>query len=687
MRQIRKWLKIIRQWWLPVLVIVFTLTVILITAPVNLSDYARITEQDYTAEIVDDAEGDNGKVLITERLTFDVHARSKKNTFKELWRDLPETNNYGVRVSYKVLSVKQLSIDGTNYQEYIEVRPPHFAGDDVPGTWEHKKAPDDDDGKYACVSFNVDIYREKVVFEIQYEMYNASRRYEDCSELYLALFSGKDVKHLESVKGKILVPNNKMPDSGNYDAHTYGTKAYEFKFTESKTLFPGYHAFIFGLNKSQLKFGTGSSYIEFALVSHGADKHKFTQFASLDKFDEAYNYKQIQKNQSEYEKLSSTAKNKKIAMCVTLSAAAAFVVIIPFLADIVLKKRFGFTKSIKRDEHYKEIPAPVDPVFTSEFAFCKHEASRNVADGYAAAMLGLIQKGYIETNLIDERKGWKRKNIVLSLHENVTQKGSANTSFLKQTKSEQLLLALIKKHSINDAIELAKLNRCIAKDYKNTRAFENEINGVVLTNGVHGKYFRISSYEAIKINSIGYGIVLLILCAIALVLNLVIVPTRLDFAFGALFILGAGFGISSLLIFVFSRKYVLLTQYGEDEYKKWRGLYNFLNSETLINERTVQEVAIWEAYLIYATAFGISGKVISALAIRYPEYDISNSRIIGHPYFCSSASINSFSSSFSRSAQSTKSTGGSYGSSGSSGGSGGGYGGGGSGGGGGGGRH
>ena len=78
----------------------------------NIFDYARITDDDYTAILVDEP-GSNGKVVITERLTFDVHAASKNNLFWELWRDLPESYIDGVKVDYQVNSVKQILDDGS----------------------------------------------------------------------------------------------------------------------------------------------------------------------------------------------------------------------------------------------------------------------------------------------------------------------------------------------------------------------------------------------------------------------------------------------------------------------------------------------------------------------------------------------------------------------------------------------
>jgi uncharacterized membrane protein len=56
-----------------------------------------------------------------------------------------------------------------------------------------------------------------------------------------------------------------------------------------------------------------------------------------------------------------------------------------------------------------------------------------------------------------------------------------------------------------------------------------------------------------------------------------------------------------------------------EEYEKWRGLYDFLNSDTLIKERTFVELPIWEKYLVYATAFGLSEKIVKAISINCPE--------------------------------------------------------------------
>lgn len=116
---------------------------------INLSpnDYARITDVEYSAVVVDEP-GSQGKVVITERLTFDVHAASEDNLFWELWRDLPEDYVDGVKVEHKVNSVKQILENGT---EIIYDESPKLYWDDEdyintnfrygPGKWFHSKGP------------------------------------------------------------------------------------------------------------------------------------------------------------------------------------------------------------------------------------------------------------------------------------------------------------------------------------------------------------------------------------------------------------------------------------------------------------------------------------------------------------------------------------------------------------------
>lgn len=726
----------------------------------NPSDYARITEVDYKAEVVDEY-GSNGKIIVTERLTFDIHAASENNLFWELWRDLPEEYIDGVKVEYKVNYVKQIFEDKPDLV-YKQSPKLYWYDDDYintakglgPGKWYHSKGPYDGEYNFECVLFYVDgLYRETVVFEIQYEMYNASLRYNDSSELYLSLYSGSSIEHLKSFKGQILFPNEKMPNIGNYNAYTYGTNNHSFDLTESDDINPGYHTFSFELDETQLKFKPYNQYIEFALISYGEDKHKFTQYASRNYYSYTDMLSKIRDEQAAYEELPEKYKRIKIVTLLLSSVGTVVIVLIASGINKKLKKKYNFYEPAMKMDYFRDIPSDLDPNFASTLVFCKHKPSDNIQDGYAAVMLSLVHKGYIELEKIQNDQDWDFSNVRIAIkyrpiqQQNISSFISAerrtivvtklrdademlndeqktwmkylfrngNTKYIvaafdefykkseglvgnyikierditennnieqQQTKkacpkcgnnnvieaincifcatpfnngfqvnqsqpidheeiipnlkpltpTEEQYFNLIIRHANGMYIPLKAFQKKVSSDYDYTNSFINNIKNSIMNIGVSQGYLQKAKYKEPKENAKGWAIMFEVVGVLLITVgNFASYQTRLDLAFGSFFILGIGFIASAIYLKAVSKKYILLTQFGEDEYAKWRGLYNFLNSETLMKERTVIELAIWEQYLIYATAFGISEKVIKALKIRCQ--DTSMSPVLRNPYF------------------------------------------------------
>ena len=148
-------------------------------------------------------------------------------------------------------------------------------------------------------------------------------------------------------------------------------------------------------------------------------------------------------------------------------------------------------------------------------------------------------------------------------------------------------------------------------------------------------YFQASNYDSpqkefnISANSsLTFGLLLLVL------VNAISYFTPMALSFGAYTILGIAYIWKYIYLSSKASNSVLFTQYGANEQAKWCGLYNFLNSDTLINEKEVHELPLWEKYLIYATAFGISEKVIKAIKIHAKEFNIDSSPILNHHCYC-----------------------------------------------------
>lgn len=697
----------------------------------NPFDYARITDVDYKAVLVDEVDN-GGKVVITERLTFDVHAAFKNNLFWELWRDLCEDTVDGLKVDYKVNSVKQIYDDGT-YLIYEES--PKLYWDDYdyisptygPGKWYHSKGPYSEYlEQYECVFFYVNgLYREEVVFEIEYEMNNAALRYNDVSELYLSFYSEETINYLESFKGQILIANKDMPRSGNYVVHTYGTNNNDFPFTESDTINPGYHTFLIDLDKDDLKFKPYNEYIEFSLWSYGEDKHIFTEYAPDNLYSDEDVLEELKDEQTEYENVPVEAKKKKIEFLLICMVGTIIILLSILNKDKKIRKKHVFYTPTTEMMYYRDIPSDLDPYFAAELVFSKHKEKKNDANGYSAICLSLVRKGYIELVRINDKKGWILSNIkilikykpapapvisptpapeiqklrmseeeidklldVLNMaqiedEDNIETKNDNNQpaatiqqdTLASQTEdkvmpeykkyeplsiTEEYYFNLIVRHAFNNEISMSTFQTKVSFDYANTNSFVKNIENSIVNIGISQGYFQKADYKQIKKETEKQAKVLLILGIIVLLLNFKLYTTRLDLAFGALFILGIGLIIGAIYLHRSAKHYVLLTQFGEDEYAKWRGLYEFLNSMTLMNERTVIELPLWEKYLVYATAFGISEKVIKALEIRCPEIDLSTSEVLRNPYY-RSTSFRSSSRSFrnaTRSASHSSSSGG-----------------------------
>ena len=103
--------------------------------------------------------------------------------------------------------------------------------------------------------------------------------------------------------------------------------------------------------------------------------------------------------------------------------------------------------------------------------------------------------------------------------------------------------------------------------------------------------------------------------------------TYADFERINTFLLGSFFllNITSIIGIIVNAKvqsrFNVFTQIGVDEHEKWKGLKKYMEEFSLLNEREVPDLVLWEKFLVYATAFGIADKVIKQLKIVYPNIE------------------------------------------------------------------
>lgn len=636
--------------------------------PNNLSnDYARITDVDYKAVVVDEP-NEEAKIIVTERLTYDIHAASKNNLFWELWRELPESEIDGLKNEYKINYVREIHEDGSS-TSYAESPKLYWYDNDYidtanglgPGKWYYSKGPYNEYRRqYECVLFYVDgLYREEVTFEIQYEMTNAAFRYLDCSNLYLTFYSEETINYLESFNAEVLFPIDEMPRAGNYYAHSYGTNAYELPIEESRTLNPGYYTFRINLDESDLKFNPYTQYIEFSFVSYGADKHIFTEYAPNNMYSYDNALEEIKNEHIIFMEECEAYEDKKFSILGWSILISTILLIYSFYQKGKIRKKYNFFEPSVKLDYYREIPKDLDPSFVADLVFCKTTNPKK-EDGYSAIILSLVRKGYIELQKVDTHKDWTLKNTkifvkhkpkkialnsqAVSVIANLNSDEPTEEELEPLTRTEELYFNLIVKHSYGLEFTMDNFQKRVSRDLSGTDTFIKNMENSTAEIGVSEGYFQRPKYdEAKKALNNKASTILILGIFIMVFFNFISIQTQYGLAYGAYFILGIACIISYFILNKIANESVLLTPKGEDAYQQWRGLYNFLNSSTLMYERTHIELPIWEKYLVYATAFGISKKVIKVLKIRCPE--IANSEMLNSS-FTSSRSFYSSSRSF-----------------------------------------
>lgn len=648
------------------------------------NDYAHITDMEYKAEVLDEKEL-GGKVLITEVITFDIHASDKDNPFWELWRDLPESEYDGLKVDYDVLSVYEIKENGSKVK-WEESDKLYWYDEDYvseeygPGKWYHSKGPYDDYQNFECLLFYIDgIYRDTITFEIKYIMNNAALKYSDVSELYLSMFSGDSTKNLKSFKGQILIQNKDMPEKGNYTISTYGTTKHRFNFNESKTLNNGYHTIYFDLNEEDLKFNSDNNYIEMTLLSYGDDKHSFTNYAPENNESDSKYLQEALNNDKEYdENIKNKIKTKNKIFFYTMLTTIV-VLLLTFTKPLILKRKYTIYKSSINPDYFRDIPSDLDPYFAATLVFSKKGKKPDLGDIFSSLMLSLARKGYIELKQIDPNKKWSQNNIEINLLYSPTTISTMSTTnnqtpvttlkeadleirnkngkvLEKLTENEKEYFNLILKYAVGAKLSMETFQNKISKDYDNTDSFLDKIKKSITDIGVSKNYFQKQDYndanKEIKGNA---NVILTIGICVFIFGNLLTYDNNYNFVYGVFTLFGLTSILCSMYLYNLSRKYTLLTQYGEEEYAKWFGLYNFLNSKTLMNEKPVIDVVLWEKYLVYATAFGISQKVIDALEIICPNIQVTQSIVLSNSYY-RSTSFRSYNRSFYRNSYNASNT-------------------------------
>lgn len=487
---------------------------------------------------------------------------------------------------------------------------------------------EDDDFEIAW-GVGLDNSKATRIYKISYTVKDAVTKYNDYSELYWQ-FIGKDFEvSAKKINGTIILPSSvSNKEDIKVWGHTEGLNGtiyatdnnkIEFelenfksgRFVEIRTLFP-----------TDLILSSGRTKNTEILQTAIKEETKWADKANA--------------KRKRQEWLNNNLPNivADIIILINLILIIVFIIkMIKYIKKLSSLKKYEPEVKLK---YFRDIPdensTPAEAQKILDMKTTMYIPS-NFGKIFSATILDLALKGYIK---IEQEKNQKGKDIIKII-------------FIKDVddklKSDEIhILEFLKKASNNEnEITLKNLEKYIKNHSTATESLlknnYNKTEKQLISEEVIDEQVQ-KEYKKYKNIQVGYIVSTIFLFCFTIVLF--IIPVILLI-------------INAVLCGKIAKKLNVLTQKGVDLKEKWKGLKKYMEDFSLLDKREVPELAIWEKYLVYATAFGIAEKVIKQLKIVYPNFEEITNGITTYSYMGIIMNTN-FTSSFSHSITSSMSS-------------------------------
>lgn len=583
-----------------IFILIFAIIILLgLTTKSNASLY--LNNLDFYAEI-----DTNGNMNVTE--TWNIRISNTNTLYKTF--ELNE-NKYSGITNVQVSEVGRGDFTETDEWAYHLTKDYYFGGIN-------------DDGKFE-ISFGVGLDDSTATntYKISYTVVDAIKKYDDCAELYWQFLGSDAAVDASKITGTIKLPSE--ADSKE-DIRVWGhveTLNGEIYVTSTDTVEFSLDNYISG-NYVEVRIAMPSEMIETAERTY----NKNVLPSIIEEETEWANEANARRERKQ--------RNEKIIKTVII-AVMVIIGIILLRQTVKYIKIFKNTKKLiptEKYEYFREKPdknsTPADALFLYNNGV--NVASTAFGNVFSATLLNLSLKGYFKITVEQNEKGKKETLIYKTKKdiEDLQYEEERIARFVKNAidSKEKITIKELQKYIRNHASSVSSLIEKTGIETKNknkmTENFDEE------KSKEKSKYIGIAIvYFAVAMFCIAFLPV-----AILLIIN-------------------------AILALMINGKLSNLTQKGIDEREKWKGLKKYMEDFSLLNEKEIPALEVWEEYLVYATVFGIADKVIKQLKMVYPQIDeMDDFNTASYIYLMSHTDFNSsFSKAINSSISSTMSSG------------------------------
>lgn len=425
----------------------------------------------------------------------------------------------------------------------------------------------------------------RLSYEINYTVADVVQLYNDCAELYWQFVGQEETIPANNIKGTITLPSTVFniedlriwahgPLSGDIQKPNGSTITFELPNLRSNEFL-------------EVRIVTPPQIYE--LISNRNLENKLDSIiAEETKWADQANAKRM------------LAKNMMKMINVVVTAGSILFSLFLFTrinkARKILKERPE--NHIQKLDYFRDIPDNTATPSEAEF-MRMYNKSFNIQNVFSAIMMDLANKGCIEFEPIANEK----KNVTILVKN-------------KETVLKQDELAVYEF-----ICGAAKDNRITMKELK--KYCENhETKTYYLWTGIKSKAkaeckSRGCIDEKIKKDGLKYSLEFTLYILIFIFLIAGTITTMGMYPILALPI------ITIIIAYLFFGKliksYSGITVKGLEEREQWKGLKKYMEDFSLLKEKNIPDLVLWEKFLVFATAFGIADKVLKQLKVAYPQ--------------------------------------------------------------------
>jgi len=317
------------------------------------------------------------------------------------------------------------------------------------------------------------------------------------------------------------------------------------------------------------------------------------------------------------EKIQQEYVDEYIFMQNLYSIIAILIVLVSVIIPISIYLKYGREPKIGYSARYEREPPTKDPpaLVNALVAGAKDIGEPNI-DGFQATIMDLINRKVF--SIVPKEEGESLKLICnpYSIHD-FNQFELKVISFLRSKKDFSSNIVDLKK--LTDDLDPKRFGNIF-------KSWKKDLKTKFLGKNTFKKYFIDTGSELIR--TVGN---------IFIYFSLIVGFLTFIFAFLVLWNLFWAL-LFMLIVGIICRKVSSgiggrWTEYGKEYDEKWKNFKKYLNDFSLMKEYPPESVAVWNDYLVYATALGVADKVEKAMKMHLPAETLERENVYYYHHY------------------------------------------------------